>query len=68
MVGSASSKHPGMKGFQYEDVKSSIPLVVRIPCYNQGELVAAVKYYQGQNCIMRPITTEDLLSYRMQTG
>ena len=67
-VGSASSRYPDGLKIQYEDAKSSIPLVIRVPAYSQIEMASCVSYYQEQNIIDQGMNTLDVVTYRMQSG
>lgn len=67
-IGSTSFKHPVKNLNSYEDTKSSIPLVIRVPCYSQVEMAAVVSFYQRQSLIGGSMNTTDVVAYRMQTG
>ena len=67
-IGATSAKHPIKKLVTYEDYKSSIPLVIRVPCYSQVELASVVSYYQRENLIDPGFRTQDIVAYRMQSG
>ena len=67
-IGAASAKHPVKKLVTYEDFKSSIPLVIRVPCYSQVELASVMSYYQKENLIDPGMKTQDIVAYRMQSG
>lgn len=69
-IATTSLKHNNKKEFLYEDVKSSVPLVVRVPCYSRVEMAAAISYYRKQGAISEnvPVNTVDVTAYRMQTG
>ena len=67
-IGATSAKHPIKKLVTYEDYKSSIPLVIRVPCYSQVELASVISYYQRENLIDPGFRTQDIVAYRMQSG
>jgi hypothetical protein len=67
-IGSTSFKHPVKNLNNYEDTKSSIPLVIRVPCYSQVEIAAAVSFYQRQAIVGDSMNTRDVVAFRMQTG
>lgn len=67
-IGATSLKHPIKKLVTYEDHKSSIPLVIRVPCYSQVESAAVVSYYQKENLIDPGMRTQDIVAYRMLSG
>ena len=53
---------------RYEDHKSSVPLIVRVPCYSQVECLAAVSYYTHQKRIGEGVSTQELLTFRTLAG
>ena len=53
---------------KYEDHKSSVPLVIRVPCYSQVECLAAVSYYTHQKRIGEGVSTQELLTFRTLAG
>lgn len=67
-IGATSSRYPVKNLQQYEDVKSSIPLVIRVPCYSQVEIAAVVSYYTRQAVVDGKMSTRDIIAFRMQTG
>ena len=52
----------------FETVRSSIPLVVRVPAYSRVEFLSAVTYYMHQRLIGPGTTTQELLAFRMLAG
>lgn len=52
----------------YENVKASVPLVIKVPSYSQVEFLAAVSYYTHQQIVDPSVTTQELLAYRMHSG
>ena len=69
-IATTSLKHNNKREFLYEDNKSSVPLVVRVPCYSQVEMAAVIAYYRKTGSISPnvQVNTVDVNTYRMQTG
>ena len=64
-IAATSMKHPEGRKSKYEDAKSSIPFVLRIPCYNQQEMLGITSYYMNQKRIGEGVNVQELLTFRM---
>jgi hypothetical protein len=67
-VAALSSKHPEGGHETYKDSANSIPLVLRVPAYNQFEFMSAVAHYKQAELINCEVTLTELLSFRTSTG
>jgi Mitochondrial ribosomal death-associated protein 3 len=67
-IAATSMRYPEGRKHKYEDFKNSIPLVLRVPCYSQLEMLSAVTYYTNQKRIGEGMSTQELLTFRMLSG
>lgn len=67
-VGATSMKHTEGKKNTYNDFMSSIPLVIKVPSYNQVEMMSAVSFYTEQGIIEGGMSTQDILTFRTIQG
>ena len=67
-VCATSLSHAEGRKETFEDVKSSIPLVVRVPAYSRVEFLSAVTYYMHQGLVSPGTTAQELLAFRMLSG
>jgi hypothetical protein len=67
-VAATSLRHSEGRKVTYENAKSSLPVTIRVPCYNQTEMFSAVSYYTNQKIINDGVNTQELLTYRTLTG
>lgn len=67
-VCATSLSHPEGRKETFEDVKSSIPLVVRVPAYSRVEFLSAITYYMHQGLVAPGTTAQELLAFRMLAG
>jgi hypothetical protein len=67
-VAATSMRHSEGRNVKYEDSKSSLPLVIKVPCYSQTEMFAAASYYTNQKVVSEGVSTQELCTFRMYSG
>lgn len=65
---STSHAHAEGRNETFENYKSSVPLVIKVPNYSQVEFLSAATYYTHQNLIAKGTSTQELLTFRMISG
>ena len=67
-VGAVSFKHNEANKVNFIDAKNSIPLLIRVPTYNQVEFLSSILYYSAHGRIDKSHTLNELLALRTFTA
>ena len=64
-VAATSFKNTEGKKVTYDDVQNTLPLLVKVPNYNQIEFLSAISHYVNQSIVSNDISLNELLAFRM---
>lgn len=67
-IAAVSFKHNEGNKLNFIDAKNSIPLLIRVPTYNQIEFLSSVLYYMAHGHVHDSHTMNDLLALRTCVG
>lgn len=67
-LAATSLTHPEGSKFTFENVKASIPAMIRIPSYSQTEFLSALSFYFNNALVSMRMNVNHLLVYRIHVG